>query len=126
MTPDMVDRSDLVIAMAREHLREAVLLSPASFPQTFTLKELVRRGRELGPRSSGEPVADWLARMHDGRVLTTYLGQSRDDDVADPMGQRMGVYVRTADEISSLIEELSEMLWAELPAVDPEGRGVLG
>src|ERR1019366_8904160 len=41
--------SDLVLAMAREHLRRAVVTAPGAWPRAFTLKELVRSGEEAGP-----------------------------------------------------------------------------
>ena len=45
---DMLRRADLVIAMARQHVREAAVLVPDALAKTFTLKELARgaaRGR---------------------------------------------------------------------------------
>src|SRR4051794_7487323 len=50
LTGAMIDDADLVIAMTRDHLREAVVLRPDAFRRTFTLKELVRRARRVGPR----------------------------------------------------------------------------
>ena len=41
--------ADLVLGMSREHVRHAVVTVPDSWPRTFTLKELVRRGEETGP-----------------------------------------------------------------------------
>ena len=35
--------ADLVIGLARQHVREAVVTAPEAWPRTFTLKELVRR-----------------------------------------------------------------------------------
>src|ERR1035441_3222949 len=54
--------SDLVLAMAREHLRRAVVTAPGAWPRAFTLKELVRRGEQAGPRPAGETLAGWLGR----------------------------------------------------------------
>ena len=42
----------LVLAMAREHLRYAVVTEPGAWPRTFTLRELVRRGTQIGPRQA--------------------------------------------------------------------------
>ena len=60
-------RADLVLGMSRAHVRHAVVIAPEIWPRAFTLKELLRRGMETGPRRPGEPVADWLARVHEGR-----------------------------------------------------------
>src|ERR1039458_6355835 len=53
--------ADLVLGMSREHVRYAVVTAPDAWPRSFTLKELVRRGEQAGPRKPDEPLADWLA-----------------------------------------------------------------
>src|SRR5436305_6228267 len=53
---ELLEDTDLALAMAREHLREAVLARPEIWPQAFILKELVRRGGTLGPRAPGESL----------------------------------------------------------------------
>src|SRR5688500_7832403 len=62
LRPELVAGADIVIGMAREHVREAVVLSPAIWGRAFTLKEIVRRGEERGGRAAGEPLEQWLAR----------------------------------------------------------------
>lgn len=114
--PSMVRAADLVVGMAREHVREAVVLEPPAFPRTFTLKELVRRGRAVGPRAGSEPLPVWLARVHAGREPALHLGSSAEDDVADPLGQRLAVFERTADELAELVDDLVALAWPE-PAV---------
>jgi protein-tyrosine phosphatase len=111
--PEMVARADLVVGMAREHVREAVVLVPPAFPRTFTLKELVRRGRAVGPRAASEDPGAWIARVHQGREPTMHLGSSPDDDVADPLGHRLAVFERTSDELAELVDELVGLLWPE-------------
>lgn len=116
ISPELVASSDLVIGMAREHVREVAVLDPSAFPRTFTLKELVRRGRQVGPQYGDEPLDDWLARLHQGRRATHHLGESSDDDVADPIGQRLARYQRTADELVDLVAALTMMLAVPSPA----------
>lgn len=111
MTAAMLAGSDLIIGMAREHVREAALLQPARFPQTFTLKELVRRGGAIGPRPAHESVEAWLERASAGRRPTDYLGSSESDDIADPMGRRFGVFKKSAVEIETLTASLVDLLW---------------
>ena len=48
--------ADLVLGMSREHVRHAVVTAPDAWPRAFTLKEMVRRGEETGPRMPGEPL----------------------------------------------------------------------
>lgn len=111
MTAEMVAGADLVIAMAREHLREAVVAVPDAFPRTFTLKELVRRGEAAGPRSASEPLDRYLARLHEGRDRSSLLGVSDEDDVSDPYGTSLEAYRQTAAELDDLTRRLAALLW---------------
>jgi protein-tyrosine-phosphatase len=110
---DLLERSDLVLAMSREHLREAVLELPDAWPRAFTLKELVRRGEMIGRRAPGESIEGWLNRAHSGRNRTDLLGSSSDDDVDDPIGLARSAYEKTADELSDLVDRLADLLWPE-------------
>jgi protein-tyrosine-phosphatase len=99
-------RADLVLAMARRHLRYAVGLAPEVFGRTFTVKELARRGAAVGPRRHGQSLADWLATVHDGRTTGALLGDDRADDVDDPMGKRDAEYAVTAQELEALLDTI--------------------
>ncbi len=113
LTAALLGGPDLVLGMERRHVREAVVLSPEAWPRTFTLKEVVRRGEERGARARGQPLPEWLAKVHAGRVHTDILGDSPADDVADPMGQPRSAYVRAADEIEDLVDRLVALLYPE-------------
>ena len=113
VTPEMVQSADLVVTMERRHVQEVVLADPSAFPRTFTLKELVRRGTEVGPREPGEQFDAWLARVHAGRRPADVLGMSKDDDVADPTGNALADHRTTATELDVLAASLLELL---LPA----------
>jgi len=106
-------RADLTLAMAREHLREAVVLAPEAWPRAFTLRELVRRGSAIGPRKPGEDLADWLARAHDGRQRMALLGDSPGDDVADPIGGPQAWYAETAATLRQLVDQLATLAWSQ-------------
>ena len=112
MTREVLRSSDLILAMAREHVREAVVLDPSLWPRTFTLKELVRRGEMAGPRRAGEALDDWLARVGQGRRIADLTGTSPDDDVADPYGGPRPAYERTVAELDSLIDRLVTVAFA--------------
>jgi len=103
--------ADLILAMAREHLRYAVSVQPSVWSRVFTLKELVRRGDQVGPRLPAESFADWLARVHGGREHTALLGDSPQDDVIDPIGGPLRAYEMTAALISQLIGGLAQLCW---------------
>ncbi len=109
LTPEAVAGTDLLLAMAREHLREAVVSAPGAFARSYTLKELVRRARRVGPRAAAEPLDAWLARAHEGRSPRDLLGDDRDDDVADPLGGDQADFERTADEIDALLATVVDL-----------------
>lgn len=113
MTGELLRQADLVVGMAREHVREAVVLAPEVWPRAFTLKELVRRGEAVGPRAAGEPLDDWLSRVAGGRERRGLLGDDPADDVEDPIGRPADAYERTATELEDLVERLVALVWAE-------------
>jgi len=112
-TVEMLESADLVLAMARRHLRTAVAMAPSTFPRTYTLKELVRRGAQHGRRRPDETFEEWLAVLHQGRTTRDLLGDDRNDDVADPIGQPDAAYEKTAQELEHLLDVLVDLM---LPA----------
>jgi protein-tyrosine phosphatase len=108
--PGLVRSTPLVIGMTRRHVREAVVSHGADIERTFTLKELVRRGDEVGPRRPDETVFDWLARVGARRRTAELMGDDHDDDIADPVGRPRADYEETADELEALLGRLARLL----------------
>ncbi|MGH9030111.1 MAG: hypothetical protein ACRDV4_10930 [Acidimicrobiales bacterium] len=113
LSDEAVRRADLVLAMAREHLREVVLIDPEAWPRTFTLKEIVRRAEARGPRRHGVPFPNWLASLGQDRTREDLLGWSDSDDVADPVGGGPDVIRATGEEIHELVSRLVDLLALE-------------
>lgn len=109
----LVAQADLVIGMAREHVREVAVISSAALARTFTLKELVRAATAAGPRHDDEPLADWLGRVGAGRRREPLLGVGHDEayDIADPVGLDRADYEATARELDHLLAVLVELVW---------------
>ena len=118
--PDTIQAADLVVGLAREHLRETVVAVPSSFPKTFTLREIVRRGLDTGPRGAPEDLGAWLARLHDGRLRADLMGESPDDDVRDPMGGTPDDYRGMLTEVATLTRTLRNLAWP-MPKLPAEG-----
>lgn len=118
MDADMLRAADLVICMERLHAREAVVMAPEVFPRTFTLKELVRCGHIVGGRGQ-ESLESWTAAMSSGRRPQDLLGESPEDDVADPYGRSTRVYAATAAELEGLVGRLVVLLRGAVPAERP-------
>ena len=111
ITRELVTGADLLLGMARLHVREAVVLAPEVWPKSFTLKELVRRGDDIGPRPPGQSVDEWLLKAHAGRTHADLLGDDTRDDVFDPIGSSRAVYERTAAELTDLTDRLVALLF---------------
>jgi protein-tyrosine phosphatase len=97
----IVEDADLIICMAREHLREAVVTSPPAFAHTFTLRDLVRR-IDANPQAT-------LEELNHGRAIADYVKNDTADDVADPVGLPRSRYEATALELDGLLTRVA--LW---------------
>jgi protein-tyrosine phosphatase len=106
-----ITSADLVLGLARDHVREVVVRVPSAWDRTFTLKELVRRGEAVGPRQPGQELSSWLAAVGLERTRADLLGSSDADDVADPIGGPPSAFEQTAAEIQGLCESLSGLVW---------------
>jgi protein-tyrosine phosphatase len=104
--------ASLVLAMARDNLRYAVVTEPEAWPRAFTLRELIRRGERIGPRPPGEPFAGWLLRAHAGRERAALLGDSAEDDVPDPADGPFRAYAYVASLLDRSVTRLAELGWA--------------
>lgn len=111
LTPELLGEADLVVGMAREHVREAVLLHPPAFGRTFTLRELARRGALVGRRGDDVPLEDWLAAVAGDRTPASLMGSSAEDDIADPVGRRFAVHKQTAAVIDAEIGVVATLAW---------------
>jgi protein-tyrosine-phosphatase len=111
MNAEMVHGADLVIGMERLHAREAIVLGDSLLSRCFTLKELVRRGEAAGARRQDEPIEAWLGRVSAGRRPMELLGESIDDDVADPYLGSPKVYGACIAELDDLVERLVSLMW---------------
>jgi protein-tyrosine phosphatase len=113
MSVDMLGPADLLLGMARRHVREAVVLDGAVWPRAFTLKELVRRGEAVGPRPDRVALHSWVESVHAGRTRAELAGRSSTDEVADPFGGPPEAYREAAAEIGGLVSRLTALLRPE-------------
>jgi protein-tyrosine phosphatase len=111
LTSHLLADVDLVLGMAREHVRAVVVAEPAAWPRTFTLKELVRRGEEVGPRSGGQELGEWLTKVGAGRTRSDLAGDAFEDDIPDPVGSDPEVFEALALELDDLLARLAILVW---------------
>jgi len=99
-TVDELDRADLVIALAGEHVGWMRRVHPRAAPRTATLKRLAR---DL-PAGS-EPLEERVESLDLANVVLEPW-----EDVIDPAGGDVDVFHETAREIQTLIHALAPRL----------------
>jgi protein-tyrosine phosphatase len=95
-TPRELDTADLVIGLAREHVLWMRRSHPAAAPRTATLKRLARDLPD-GPA----PLWERLAAMRLHEVLL-----EPGEDVVDPAGGDLDVFMECAREIADLLHDV--------------------
>lgn len=108
---DLVAGADLLIAMERLHVREAVVLEPAVWRRAFTLPDLVRRAEAVGARDADVPLRSWLELLSAGRDRMALMGASDEDDVRDPTTDRSVDHRSTAELLADLVTRLVSLAW---------------
>jgi protein-tyrosine phosphatase len=109
----MARDADLLLCMATEHRDAIGSAAPDLGARAFTLKELVRL---LEAQPPGLEADGFEARLHtadaDRRVGS--VPPSRDDDVADPLGQPPEAYRAIAWELHGWIGRLVDGLYGPI------------
>lgn len=119
VTAQLLEAQDLILVMAREHLRAAAVAAPGAFSRTFTIKEFVRRGLKLGQRTADQSLTEWLKRAGADRNPSDLLGDSEFDDVEDPIGEGLGRFEDTAQELDLLTKGVAYVLFDGAASTSP-------
>jgi protein-tyrosine phosphatase len=109
VTRDLVEEADLVLGMTRDHVSIAIARSPSARGRTFLVGELARLGGQVGPRNASEPLARWTERAANARPPNRPLGRAV-DEIADPVGEPIEVYRRTAAVLDDRLTEIAALL----------------
>lgn len=107
ITRTMVDDATLIVPMTRVHAWAIAAHDPDAAARTFLLDELVRLGREVGPRG-GEMLEAWLTEL-DARRPPDRLARAS-EEVADPAGEPLDVYRATAARLDRAVRRLVPLL----------------
>lgn len=100
----LIDASDLVVAMTGSHVMDLAAAFPDAKARTITLREAAAAASTTGaPLWEPARLRGWAAGMT-RRPLSTLLGG--EVDIADPVGRPRRVHRRTAAEIVELVEQL--------------------
>jgi len=123
LTPNRLDESDLVLAMAREHRSHTVQLSPAALHRTFTVREFARLAATLSDdevrRGVNSAGSDPSARL---RALARLVAGQRgmvpaapdEDDVVDPYRRSQNTYDLSASQLVPAVAEVTRVVRAAL------------
>lgn len=114
LTPELVDRADLVLAMTEQLRDQAAGMGFGAGPRTFTLPEAWRIAKLTGART--------IAELHAARDDLAYV---RRENVPDPVGLSARSYCEVGDRIA---EDLVPLLLALAPheQARPVADGPLG
>jgi protein-tyrosine phosphatase len=132
VSEELIEQSDLVLALTRQHRAEIVRLVPQANRRTVTLREAARLLESLvaatRPESgyavdAREEVSRALVALHDlpqadalralVPILMAERGQSgtvtdpEDDDVLDPYRRSLNVYAASGEQIGDAIDRIA-------------------
>lgn len=96
-TPPMT-RNALILTMTSEQRATIAAFSPATYPRTFTLREMAALTQRYPAASLGE-----LHRLRRGQVIDPSF------DIADPIGKDAEYFTSTLDAILEAIRTLSQL-----------------
>jgi hypothetical protein len=99
--------------MTRRHVRAIAVSDAKAWPRTFTMRELIRRGGDVGPRRSEQSLSKWLTLVNMGRQPINLLGADPNDDVSDPMGGVPDDYDEMVEALYGLTHELVGLLFPQ-------------
>lgn len=96
----LVDESDLIVAMTRNHGWAVEARSEAKAAATFLPAELSRLADQVGNRNGAEAHA-WVGRLHtqrDAQSSTRFIGRAA-DEIPDPIGESLPYFRIIADRL---------------------------
>lgn len=108
LTPELVARADVVLALTREHVADIVELHPRGAQTTVTLRELARLAADPPPQLPPGPAAGRLVAA----VPLAIAARARnpvgaaDDDVEDPYRRGGEAYRRSFDQLLSAVNDV--------------------
>lgn len=101
--PDFLEDYDLVLGLARTHVREIAAAAPDLASRLFTVRQFAAWTGDH-PRADDEDVTGWLRREASATARQRLLSSNPSDDVDDPIGRP--------------IEEWRTMTGVLVPAID--------
>ncbi len=101
---------DLILGMAKEHVREIAVMAKNKLNHTFTIKEFVYRASAVGPKRQTESIDDWLSLVVQGRRFEELLGADLELDVVDPLDKGGDAFKDVASELDQITTQVVHLL----------------
>jgi protein-tyrosine-phosphatase len=109
LTAELIEHSDLVLGMTRNHVGRVVNLVRDSADRAFLVAEFVRLAAETGVRRANESERDWVRRVAAARPRRRVAGRAG-DEVTDPLGEPIGAHRATAARLDSELRQVAALL----------------
>lgn len=96
----LVDESDLIVVMTRNHGWAVAARSQSKAGATFLPAELSRLSDQVGNRNGADAQA-WVSRLHAQRntqASTRFIGRAA-DEIPDPIGESLPYFREIADRL---------------------------
>ncbi|MCS5480807.1 low molecular weight phosphatase family protein [Corynebacterium sp. YIM 101645] len=121
VTERLLESSDLILTMTRDHRRAVVELSPRVTRQVFTIREFARLAEvttdEALASAIGQEEDSPIARLRavlkavtSGRSLLSPLADPTEDDVIDPYKREMEVHEASAEQLTPAIDAVVSLV----------------
>lgn len=130
LTPGLLLKADVVLAMAREHLLNIGRLDPQALKKSTTLKHIASMSGLITARLGEETVrAESEARARINEVFAILNKpasgvdfmtdiQPQGSDIIDPIGSSLRVYLEVAEDIESSLDDVLRALLGRPEAVE--------
>ena len=115
----LLERSGLIVTMAREHLLAVATLNPSAFERAFTFSDLLDRAGRAGGRLEAESMAQWARRLSAGRTTAAVMALPASGDVPDPIGHSMRRYESVAASLEEMAGRLAGLLTGSAGGAEP-------
>jgi protein-tyrosine-phosphatase len=124
LTDEMAEASDLLLCMASNH-SDVLTFEFGLGARSFTLKELVRLLESLPARDAGGGPEGLVERVDAAQEARAHgaVPPSRDNDIADPLGQPIEAYRAIAWEIETWTNRLVDGLFGPVVDTGPTAEG---
>ena len=100
LSENLVDESDLIVVMSRNHGWAVAARSEAKAAATFLPAELSRLADQIGDRN-GADAQEWVSRLHNRRDTQSnarFIGRAA-DEIPDPIGESLAYFRVIADRL---------------------------